>query len=496
MPAPTKPPKKKAAPTADSKQVRALHDQLAATVAELEVLRDEEGGDVDARVTKMEELATRGEKLQNDIDRLRKIAARELELKAVFNRAAPAGAGSGENDDDDDTSDDDTSDDERTIAGGKQMRTRAPVYAEVRHGFIKGFGADPEAGKRAYRAGMWYRGVLYKHADSLQWCRDNGVIDTRAQEIGTDALGGALVPNELVNQLIILVNEYGQFAPNVRVVPMKQETLDFPLRVGGLQHYFIGEGKPLQESDATWDRVKLVAKKMAVANRQSTEVMEDSIIELGSYLTEEFGRAYAMGVDHCGFNGDGVDPIYGGIKGIIPRLQEVGTSLVTSAGTGFETMTIADFVAVTAKIQPYALSNAKWYISPTGFAAAMQRLALTSGSFTGLSGGNTQSDIQEKIGLRFMGYPVVLCNALDTVSGPDSGKVKVLFGDLAMGVLMGDRRKVTIRTSYERLVELDQVLMTSTMRFDVNVHAAGTKADPAVPGSKDASGPIVGLETA
>jgi HK97 family phage major capsid protein len=489
--------KTKKAPTGDSKQVRSLIEELTPLVAELEVRRAEEDPDVE----EMEKLATRCEELQGKIDRLRKIAEREKNIRAVMLRSAPAADDSSDDSDDSDESDDD-SDDEPTgtrsqPASGKGKPRERLVYAEARHGFIPGFGIGPEASKRAYEAGMWYRGHIYNDPDARQWCANAGLITQRAQQIGDPALGGNLVPLPLLASIISLLNEYGQFAPNVTRQPMTADTLEVPRRVGGLKHYFVGEGAPTIESDATWDRVKLSAKKMVVANRLSTEVMEDSIIELGSYLTLEFGRAYALGVDMCGFNGDGVSPEYGGMTGIIPALEAVvGTpGIVQGVGTGFETLTIADFIQCIARLPAYALPGARWFISPSGFAAAMQRLSITSGSFTGLSGGNSQSDIQNQIGLRFLGYPVVLCHALDTELGDDPGKVKVLFGDLAMGVLFGDRRKVSIKTSYERLVELDQVLMTSTMRFDINVHGAGKAADLAVPGSKAQAGPIVGLKT-
>jgi HK97 family phage major capsid protein len=59
----------------------------------------------------------------------------------------------------------------------------------------------------------------------------------------------------------------------------------------------------------------------------------------------------------------------------------------------------------------------------------------------------------------------------------DATKTKVLFGDLELGAIYGDRKAMTIRTSTERYAELDQTLMVAVNRFDINVHGVGTTSE-------------------
>lgn len=456
---------------ADGKQVKMLLDTLASVLAEMGVLGDEsEESDEpmpEEKAAHLDELCKRAESLKGQIDRLRKIAAKEKELRAVLNRAAPAPVVVKED-----------------AAPTEEKRMSLPNFAVPRVSHVRGFRPGADVAERAYKAGQFFRSV-FGDADAKRWINDNAP-EYRAQGYTTDTLGGNLVPTPLLDEVIVLVNEYGQFTPNVRNVTMTAETLRIPKRSGGLTGYWVSENNTISDSNATWTQVNLVAKKLAVSNRLSNEILADSVIDLSSYIVTEIGRAFAKVTDDAGFNGDGTSS-YGGITGLVPAMQATtgsGQSLAylkglykSATATSFETFSIADFTTAMAALPLFARQNAKWYISPAGFAASMQRLALTSGSGTGLAGGNTQNDVQNSLGLRFMGYPVVLVNVMDSTLGTDNSKTKVLFGDLELGAIYGDRKAMTIRTSTERYAELDQTLMVAVNRFDIAVHGVGTTSE-------------------
>ena len=442
---------------ADGKQVKLLLDALASVLAEMGVLTDDsEASDEpmpETNAANLDALCLRADGLKSQIDRLRKIAVKERELRAVLNRAAPAPVAV-----------------KPDVTEPTPEEKRMTVPAMPRVASIRGFvGANAE--ERAHRAGQWYRGYVFSDAESRRWCKDHGV-ESRAQSEGSATLGGALLPAEVLDQVIVLVNEYGKFVQNVRTVTMNNETLAIPRRAGGLTTYWVNENAAVADSDAAWDRVNLVAKKLAVSNRMSSEILADSIVDLASYITVEIGRAFAKTIDDCGFNGTGAAG-FGGITGLIPALAAVSGAkgIVQSAvATGFETMTISDFIAALAALPLYARSNAKWFISPAGYAASMARLRYAAG-------GNTVEQLTGGVSETFLGYPVVLCNAMDSTLGVDSAKIKVLFGDLELAAIYGDRKAVNIRTSTERYAELDQTLMVATTRLDVQCFGVGTNTE-------------------
>ena len=481
----------------DSKQVRALVEQLTSIVAELKVLIDEEKAEdaaegetvdpavadaaVQERVAKMEELTSRGDALRSQIDRLRKVAVQERQLRSMVLKSnseravtsAPVVEGNVES---------------RSMSASAPSGATSAIkpYGAPSRGHIRGFGSGPDAERRAYAVGQWALGFLYGRQESRRWCEENGVIQSRdVQAIGTATLGGNLVPTLLSDQTIQLINEYGEFKAAARNVNMPAPYYEVPRRTGGLRMYPMGENTATTVSAKTWDKVALTAKKWAVENRLSNEVLADAVIDLASDITEEMAIAFAAGIDDAGFNGTGStsgDPNYQGIVGVIPAMtgsSHAGT-YVSPTATSFETLTLNDFVYALAKVPKYARTpNLAFFISPVGYAAAIQRIKMAQG-------GNAGSDIEGGGTPNFLGIPVKTCNALDGTLGTDYSKVKCILADLNLGATFGSLRDITYRTSTERLFELDTTIMQATARFDIKVHGTGTSS---------VVGPIVVIET-
>lgn len=494
-----------------SAKIKSLLDELAAVLAEMGALQDEEmpaerqmgevmseddedeaedetleeksakPGDVeDAEGVMSEEdeqkekklrcLCERAEKLRDKIKFYEGVAAKELELRAVLDKSTPAV--------------------ESAVASHKTKEGRS--VTQIYHnlpgaGRLKNF-KGPNAEERAYRAGQYYRATLFGDKNAARWCADHGV-EQRAQVEGVNSAGGLFVQDEILNEIIVLVEEFGAFPANARNITMKSDTLIIPRRVGGLKAYFVGENTSVTESDAAWDRVQLVCKKTAVANRISSELLEDTVVGLADYLTGEVARSIAELVDTCGFVGTGSGSEHGGMIGVCTKIADGNhaAGLVTAAGgnTSAATLDVDDLIATAGRLPLYARANAKWYVSPAVFAASVQRLGLVNN--VGLSGGNTAANLASPTELRLLGYPVVFVHTMSSKIDADPSVVKFLFGDLSMSSIYATRRGLTMKTSEDRYLEQDATLMVATTRWDAVTHDCGdaTKA-----------GPIVALRTA
>lgn len=464
-------------------QIKVLLDELASILAEMGALEDGAtdalNGDGSAEVVvdggtepsaeavmenaaKIEALIKRADDVKAKIAFYERAAEKEKELRAVLERSAPVAA--------------------PAVREERKTVPAVPRFA----GRLRAF-TGPNAEERAYRAGMWYKGNVFGDAEARRWCRDHGV-ESRALSEGTQGSLSNLVADEVLDTVIKLVDDYGTFPAYSRNVPMSSDVLIQPRRTGGVAAEFVGENTTIPDSDPAWDKVTLVAKKLVVSTRCSSEFLEDSIINLADYITDEFARAIALKVDECGWIGTGASS-FGEMTGVaveIAKAARAGSVYTSPDAESFEEFTIDDFTAVLAKLPLYAQRNAAWYVSPAGFAASMQRLALSSGS-TGLSGGNTARDIATGLGTQFLGFPVRLVHVLDGTLGTDNGKIKVLFGDLGLATMYGVRRQMSIRTSTERYAELDQTLMLATTRFAALTHDVGTTT---------VAGPLVALKTA
>jgi HK97 family phage major capsid protein len=479
-----------------SAKIKSLLDELAAVLAEMGALQEEmpaereapmadekkegeesavedaeaipgEDEEDEEKERKLRCLCERAEKLREKIKFYEGVAAKELELRAVLDKATPAA-------------------EVASVRPAKEGRS-VPIYQNMPGaGRLKNF-RGPNAEERAYRAGQYYRATLMNDKNAARWCADHGV-EARALNEGVNSQGGLFVQDEVLNEIIVLVEEYGAFPRNARNVQMKSDTLVVPRRVGGLQAYFIGENTSIPDSDASWDRVQIVAKKVAVSNRMSSEILEDSVLNLADYITGEVARSLAELIDTVGFVGNG-SGAHGGIVGACTKIVDgshaAGVVTAATGNTGAQTLDVDDLIATAGRLPLFARANAKWFCSPAVFAASVQRLGLVNN--VGLSGGNTAANLAAPTELRLLGYPVEFVHTMPSGIGADPGKVLFLFGDLSMAAMYATRRGVTIKTSTDRYAELDQTLMVASARFDCVTHDCG---------SADKAGPIVALKTA
>lgn len=477
-----------------SKKVKELLDELAAVLAEMGALQEGDGventeageesteangmaeGDENAEAPEEEVetekekkircLCERAEKIRDRIQFYESVAAKELELRTVLDKATPAPGVVAS----------------RSTTPAKEGRSVTQIYHNLPGaGRLRGF-KGPNAEERAYRAGMFYKSQLLGDGEATRWCADHGVIDSRALGEGVNSLGAVFVNEEILNEIVVLVEQYGTFVQHARNVNMASDTLIVPRRVGGLQAYFVGENTAIPDSDASWDRVQLIAKKVAVSNRMSSELLQDSVLNLADYITTEIARSLAILTDRVGFVGDGSGND-GGIVGAATKLGAGSLAGLVTAATGntaVTSLTIDDFVNTAARLPVYARARAAWFCSPAAFSASVQRLGLSNNGK--LAGGSTAANLADAPEMRLLGYPVHFVHTMSSELGTDPGSVKFLLGDLSLSTMYATRRGLQIKTSVDRYAELDQTLIVATSRFDAVTHDVGdaTKAGPLV----------------
>ncbi|CAB4169229.1 COG4653 Predicted phage phi-C31 gp36 major capsid-like protein [uncultured Caudovirales phage] len=453
-------------------QIQALLDELEKVLADMGVLEDSvpEGQTMDDGAEKqLETLSARAEKIKSRVAFHEMIAERQKEnISLVVSRGAQMAQVSRASVNVGEAVTRGTDQQTRTVAAVPRGEQRSKVFT------------GPDADLRAYRAGMHLRGYVFGDAKARQWCIDNEV---RAQSGSVNELGGVLVPPEFANEVIRLVEAYGVFPADARRRPMKSDQMFVPRRAGGLKAIPIGENDTPSESNITYNQVELVSKLWGIGNRTPNSLIEDSPISLADELSVETALAFALAWDEAGFIGDG-GPAYHGTTGLVTALGNLSSAKgVVSSGatrTTFDTLTIPDFTSVMSRLPVYARQNAKWYISPYGWAAGMARLMVTQN-------GNKKDDVAGPMPDSFLGYPVrqvipMLGDATGTAS-----KILALFGDMRLSSSFGDRRAVAVKTSSDRYMEYDQTFTFATARACMVNHDIGTSA---------VAGPVVALRAA
>jgi HK97 family phage major capsid protein len=352
------------------------------------------------------------------------------------------------------------------------------VPFERRYGKLRAF-KGPGANSRAFESGKFLQAAIFGDDRADRWCRNHG-IDCRALSVGTNTAGGFLVPEAFGTTIIDLRETYGIFRQQCRVVPMSEHTMTVPRRAGGVTATYTGENTALTESDATFNQVTLVARKLGVLTRISTELSEDSIIDIADWCAQEFAWAFAKAEDDAGFKGDG-SQTYGSIVGasiaIVDGTHTTGAVDATSGADQFTEIVIGDIEKLVMTLPLYAHPGAKWYMSPLCWATCFERLALAAG-------GTSATHYTEGLQRTYLGYPVVLTHSLPSVSTELNDEAMFLFGDLALAATLGDRGQITVSLSQDRYFVEDQIGIKATQRYDINVHDLGDTSD---------AGPIVAL---
>ena len=331
-----------------------------------------------------------------------------------------------------------------------------------------------ESPEEAYAAGRWLCAVLFKHPGSQQWCREHGIpIARQDQTIGTDSEGGYLVPTPLERTMIEIREAYGVVRRFARRWPMGAETLTIPKRLTGLTSAAAAEGADIlagNETSMSFGTVALVARKWATYTQVTNELMEDAIIDMAQQLAREIALAFAYAEDNSGFNGDGTGT-YNSITGVKNALL-AGSDHVATGKTTFAALTFSDFETMIGALPNIQGMNPRWFIHKSAYAASMLNLL-------DAAGGNTIRSLEQGAAMtddfQFLGYPGTFLNVGVALADEGTGvEGACYFGDLNLGMSLGDRRGLQVEMSRDRHFELDMTAIRGISRFDIQVHETGT----------------------
>lgn len=379
-----------------------------------------------------------------------------------------------------------TLDDFRQLVRKQQpdpVPTAPRIQVQIPHsGNLRAFRADlygsrREAQEQAYRAGQWARAVIFGKLDSARWCRDYGVQMDQRVLTGTAGGQSVIVPDEMVLPIISLREQYGLARRMCYVHPMASDTANVPRDSADVTAYFVGREAAPTVGDPGFDDVQLTARNLACETRLSNDYADDSAINLADHVAQKHARGFAVKEDGCLFNGDG-SSTYGGIQGIRPTILGLAGAVDGASGNDtFAEMTAADLRKVMGTLPEFPGINPSWFSSKPASEAMFGRLK-------DAVGGNTKQDLSQGEPDTWGGYDIVTSPAMPTALTDISDTAMAIFGDLMMGVILGDRRGITMMVDPYSLSSYQQTKIISSERFDLNCHGLGDASN---------AGPIVAL---
>jgi HK97 family phage major capsid protein len=365
------------------------------------------------------------------------------------------------------------------IATVPRVEARIPRHAGALRAFRPELydGGRREAEEQAYRAGQWARATIFGDMSAARWCRDH---DMRiAQRVLTGTAGGqsAIVPDELALPIISLREQYGLARRMCYVHPMVTDTASVPRDTGDASAYFVGRETAPTASDPSFDNVNLVAKNVAAETRISNDYADDSAINLADHVAQKHARAFAVKEDECLLNGDGTST-YGGIVGLRTAILGLAGAIEATATHDLASeIDATDLRSLMAALPDYPGINPSWITSKPFQELVFGRL-MDAGS------GNNKVNLASRMPVTYAGYDIATTPAMPKVQTSLDAVVMVLFGDLSMGVIFGDRRGMTMMVDPYSLSSYQQTKIISSERFDINCHGVGSSTE---------AGPVVAL---
>lgn len=130
-----------------------------------------------------------------------------------------------------------------------------------------------------------------------------------------DSEGGFVVPTEQSNELLTMGEALSQLLPRVRRLPMSSNTLKLNYiqdtdrssgaLFGGVQMYWVAEEGTTAATKPKLGQVTLSLNKLFGLAYATSELIEDSPISIGPWLSQEFAEAFGWQMDYEILNGSG-----------------------------------------------------------------------------------------------------------------------------------------------------------------------------------------------
>ena len=281
----------------------------------------------------------------------------------------------------------------------------------------------------------------------LLWFKDEDAKSIKDLSGQSGAGGGYLIPAEFMAQLMGVLGEGSIVRQRATVIRMRNRQLDIPVLdqtstaagrphwFGGLRFYWAEEASEKTSSDPVFRQVSLLAHKLIGLTRASDELVDDSAISLGDFLSGPMG--FSGGVqwmeDYSFLRGTGA----GQPLGVLNAGATITVARTAAGAIGF-----ADLANMMEQFLPSG--RGVWVISQSAMSDLIQ--------LNGPAGNPSyiwQPNARDGVPGYLLGFPVIWSEKLPNVGSAGA----VLLADFRY-YLIGDRQATTVdSTIFEKWAE-------------------------------------------
>ena len=349
---------------------------------------------------------------------------------------------------------------------GDRKATAADIHTQRQTATYKSGQLAPGAALNGKFADLW-EFLEVAHPKNVQAGKNQDKLSLieNAMSSVDPASGGFLVPDEFRAQLMAVALERAVVRQRATVIPMTTLRTAIPVVdstsnvssvYGGVIGYWTEEAAALTQSQPTFGRVALEAKKLTAYTEVPNELRRDSAIALETLINKMFPEAINWFEDIAFLFGSGVgEPL-----GVLNPLNNAIVSVAPNGGQPGGSILWENIVAMYARMLPSSLASAVWVVSPNTL-PELFTMALSIGT-----GGSALGPIAGSFGtgaptMSLLGLPIIISEKVSALGG--AGDVNLI--DFSQ-YLIGDRMQLEAEVSTDYRFGNDMVAYRFIERVD------------------------------
>ena len=304
--------------------------------------------------------------------------------------------------------------------------------------------ASPKTGKQG-RASDEYREAFWQAMRTRNITRE--VFNTL--QIGTDAKGGYLVPDEYQRTLIEALEDQNIIRRLAHVITTSSGDTQIPVVASKGSASWIQEEAQYVESDNTFGLVTLGAFKLATMIKVSEELLNDSVFDIPGYIAREFSRRVGTAEEEAFLTGNGT----GKPLGLLAATGGAETGVTAASATAITMDEVLDlYYSLRA---PYR-RNAVFVMNDATVKALRKLKNTATGDYI------WQPSVKEGEPDRLLGRPIYTSTFMPEAA---SDAKPIMFGDLSY-YWIADRTTRTFKRLDELYAATGQVGFLGSERVD------------------------------
>lgn len=265
----------------------------------------------------------------------------------------------------------------------------------------------------------------------------------KALATAPNSAGGALVPVEYADDMIVLKNEYGIARQLCGVRPMTSDQQDIGRFGTSVTATVNGENASITEDDPDFDNVTLASKEVSLITKVSNKLLASALPGHIDEVARDLARSAAYLEDNAFFHGDGTST-YGGWVGFDNVIDSNSASYSDSAANTYVSVTLADITAAMSLIPSYGkrLSSVGLRIvgSQEAFFQIFVRLSEAG------SGNDVNTLVNSEIEYRWRGIPYIVDDTFANTAGGADTETAFYIGYFDLAAKMGEQQTLSIDT--------------------------------------------------